>query len=105
MTEKGVELLRYVEKIENEVFEINDNFLKSNPKIRGKVRLSVGEGLGVEIISKNINLFYERFPEIEIELLADTKSRSLSITRLMYLYLCQDRIKEDSYLGNYVIIS
>ena len=45
---------------------------------RGKVRLSVGEGLGVEIISKNLNLFYERFPEIEIELLADTKSRSLS---------------------------
>ena len=78
LTEKGVELLRHVEKIENEVFEINDNFLKSNPKIRGKVRLSVGEGLGVEIISKNLNLFYERFPEIEIELLADTKSRSLS---------------------------
>ena len=78
LTEKGVELLRYVEKIENEVFEINDNFLKSNPKIRGKVRLSVGEGLGVEIISKNLNLFYDKFPEIEIELLADTKSRSLS---------------------------
>jgi len=78
LTEKGVELLRYVEKIENEIFEINDNFLKSNPKIRGKVRLSVGEGLGVEIISKNLNLFYEKFPEIEIELLADTKSRSLS---------------------------
>ena len=56
LTEKGIELLRYVEKIENEVFEINDNFLKSNPKIRGKVRLSVGEGLGVEIISKNLNL-------------------------------------------------
>ena len=78
LTEKGVELLRHVEKIENEVFEINEYFLKSNPKIRGKVRLSVGEGLGVEIISKNLNLFYERFPEIEIELLADTKSRSLS---------------------------
>ena len=54
LTEKGVELLRYVEKIENEVFEINENFLKSNPKIRGNVRLSVGEGLGVEIISKNL---------------------------------------------------
>ena len=78
LTEKGVELLRHVEKIENEVFEINDNFLKSNPRIRGKVRISVGEGLGVEVISKNLNLFYERFPEIEIELLADTKSRSLS---------------------------
>ena len=78
LTEKGSELVRYAEKIENEIFGINDNFLKSNPKIRGKVRLSVGEGLGVEIISKYLNSFYETYPEIEIELLADTKSRSLS---------------------------
>ena len=46
--------------------------------IRGKVRISVGEGLGVEIISKYIYKFYEQNPEIEIELLADTKLRSLS---------------------------
>ncbi len=78
LNEKGSELLKYVDKIENEVFGINDNFLKSNPNIKGKVRLNVGEGLGVEIISKSLNLFYEKFPEIEIELLADTKSRSLS---------------------------
>ena len=52
LTEKGSELVRYAEKIENEIFGINDNFLKSSPKIRGKVRISVGEGLGVEIISK-----------------------------------------------------
>ncbi len=78
LTEKGIELVRYAEKIENEIFGINDKFLKSNPKIRGKVRISVGEGLGVEIISKYLNKFYKKFPEIEIELLADTKSRSLS---------------------------
>ncbi len=78
LTEKGIELVRYAEKIENEVFGINDSFSKSNPKIRGKVRLSVGEGLGVEIISKYLNFFYSKYPEIEIELLADTKSRSLS---------------------------
>ncbi len=78
LTERGSELLRHVETIENEIFGINDNFLKSNPNIKGKVRLNVGEGLGVEIISKNLNLFYEKFPEIEIELLADTKFRSLS---------------------------
>ncbi len=78
LTEKGSELVRYAEKIENEIFGINDNFLKSSPKIRGKVRISVGEGLGVEIISKYLNNFYKKYPEIEIELLADTKSRSLS---------------------------
>ena len=78
LTEKGTELIRYAEKIENEVFGISDHFLKSSPNIKGKVRLSVGEGLGVEVISKNLNLFYKKFPEIEIELLADTKSRSLS---------------------------
>ena len=78
LTEKGSELVRYAEKIENEIFGINDNFLKSSPKIRGKVRISVGEGLGVEIISKYLNNFYRKYPEIEIELLADTKFRSLS---------------------------
>ncbi len=78
LTEKGLQLSRYAEKIENEVFSINDNFSKSNPNIKGKVRLSIGEGLGVEIISKYLNQFYSKYPEIEIELLADTKSRSLS---------------------------
>ena len=78
LTEKGLELFKYAEKIENEIFGINEFFLKSNPGIKGKVRLSVGEGLGVEIISKYLNSFYKKFPEIEIEMLADTRSRSLS---------------------------
>ena len=78
LTEMGVELLKYVERIENEVYGINEQFLGSNLSIKGKVRLSVGEGLGVEIISKNLYKFYESYPDIEIELLADTKSRSLS---------------------------
>ena len=78
LTEMGVELLKYAERIENEVYGINEQFLGSNLSIKGKVRLSVGEGLGVEIISKNLYKFYESYPDIEIELLADTKSRSLS---------------------------
>ena len=78
LTVKGTDLVRHAEKIENEIFGINEDFLKSNPNIRGKVRLSVGEGLGVEIISKYLSMFYKKYPEIEIELLADTKSRSLS---------------------------
>ena len=78
LTEVGTELLKYVERIENEVYGINEKFLGSNLSIKGKVRLSVGEGLGVEIISKNLYKFYKSYPDIEIELLADTKLRSLS---------------------------
>ena len=38
LTEKGVELLKYVEKIENEVFEINDNFkIKSKNQRKSKI--------------------------------------------------------------------
>lgn len=78
LTEKGYELVKYAENIESEVFRINENLEIKSSLIRGKVRISVGEGLGVEIISKYIHKFYEQNPEIEIELLADTKLRSLS---------------------------
>ena len=78
LTERGYELVKYCEKIENQIFGIDESLIKQNSLISGKVRVTVGEGLGVEIISKNINKFYQMYPEIEIELLADTKSRSIS---------------------------
>ena len=78
MTEKGLDLVKYSEKIENQIFGINERLVKTNSLISGKVRVTVGEGLGVDVISKNIEKFYCKYPEIEIELLADTKSRSIS---------------------------
>lgn len=78
LTESGIELVKYAENIENQIYGINECFLGKNPSIKGKVRLSVGEGLGAEIISRNLFDFYKQYPEIEIELLADTKLRSLS---------------------------
>ena len=78
LTESGLRLLRYAEKVESQVFSISETFIGVNPNIKGKVRISVGEGLGVEILTKYLNKFYDEYPEIEIELLADTRSRSLS---------------------------
>ena len=78
LTDKGQDLVKYAEKIENEIYSLNESFLRTNPSIKGKVRLSVGEGLGVEVISKRLPEFYHDYPEIDIELLADTRSRSLS---------------------------
>ena len=78
LTDKGDELLKYVEKIESGIFSINDEFMAVKPNITGKVRISVGEGLGVEIITKYLKNFFLEFPEIEIELLADSRLRSLA---------------------------
>ena len=78
LTDSGIRLLRYAEKVESQIHSISESFMGINPNIKGKVRISVGEGLGVEILTKYLNKFYEEFPEIEIELLADTRSRSLS---------------------------
>ena len=78
LTEKGLELAKYSEKIENQIFGINERLVKKNSLVSGNVRVTVGEGLGSEIISKNIQKFNNKYPDIKIELLADTKSRSIS---------------------------
>ena len=78
LTENGLRLLRYAEEVESQIYSISESFIGINPDIKGKVRISVGEGLGVEVLTKYLGGFYEKYPEIEIELLADTRLRSLS---------------------------
>ena len=96
LTESGLRLLRYAEKVESQVFSISETFIGVNPNIKGKVRISVGEGLGVEILTKYLNKFYDEYPEIEIELLADTRSReAYPIEKQIFLLLYQDLKKED----------
>ncbi len=78
LTDMGHNLLKYAEKIESEIFSVNDEFMRSNPTVTGKVKVSVGEGLGVEVFTKYLKDFFLEYPEIEIELLADSRSRSLA---------------------------
>tara|TARA_E500000178_G_scaffold356428_1_gene434315 strand:+ start:9895 stop:10776 length:882 start_codon:yes stop_codon:yes gene_type:complete len=106
LTERGLDLVKYSEKIENQIFGINERLVKTNSLISGKVRVTVGEGLGVEVISKNIEKFYQKYPEIEIELLADTKSRSIS-NKETDILICLSRPKSGrlicSKLCNYFV--
>ena len=39
LTESGIELVKYAENIENQIYGINECFLGKNPSIKGKVRL------------------------------------------------------------------
>ncbi len=75
--DSGQKLIIYAERVESEIFSINQSFFNKSPNISGAVRIAVPEGLGVEIFTRYLKEFYELYPEIELELLADTKARSL----------------------------
>ncbi len=77
-TDTGQKLINYSERIESDVLSIGEIFLNKSIKVSGAVRMAVPEGLGVEIFSSYLYEFYKLYPEIKLELLADTKARSLS---------------------------
>ena len=77
LTDDGNKLLPFSEKIESEAINISEVFLNKNINLTGKVRISVPEGLGIEIFTKYLKDFFKVHKELEIELIADSKSRSL----------------------------
>ena len=77
LTDNGQKLLSYAERIESEAYSINEKFLDKNINLSGSVRIAIPEGLGVEVFSKYLNDFYKLHPDLEIELLADTRARNL----------------------------
>ena len=76
-SDSGRKLILHAERVESEIYSINQSFFNKSPSVSGEVRMAVPEGLGVEIFTKYLKEFYKLFPEIELELLADTKARSL----------------------------
>lgn len=78
LTDNGQKLLKYAERIETETLSIGEIFSNKNLNVSGTVRIAVPEGLGVEVFSLYLEKFYKIHPEIEIELLADTKVRNMS---------------------------
>ncbi len=78
LTDEGHKLLPYAEDIETKINSIYQSISGTDTVLTGTVRMAVPEGLGIGIISKHIKAFKEQHPAIELELLADTRSRSLS---------------------------
>ena len=78
LTDDGTRLIIFAEKIESEILSINEEFTNKNVNLTGVVRISLPEGLGIEIFTKYLKEFYKEHRDLEIELLADTKARSLS---------------------------
>ena len=78
LTDEGHKLLPYAEDIETKINSIYQSISGTDTVLTGTVRMAVPEGLGIGIISKHIKAFKEQHRAIELELLADTRSRSLS---------------------------
>ena len=78
LTDQGDKLLSYAESIETKINSIYQSISGTDTVLTGTVRMAVPEGLGIGIISKHIKIFKEQHPAIELELVADTRSRSLS---------------------------
>ena len=78
LTEEGNRLLPHAEKIESEIDSIYQELSAADMTLTGSVRMAVPEGLGVGIISNYLKQFHAQHPGIELELLADTRARSLS---------------------------
>lgn len=77
LTDDGHRLLPNAEKIESEILSINENFSNKDVNLTGKIRISVPEGLGIDIFTKYLKNFYDSYGELQIELLADSRARSL----------------------------
>ena len=78
LNDEGYKLLPYAENIETKINSIYQSISGTDTVLTGTVRMAVPEGLGIGIISKYIKDFKEQHPAIELELVADTRSRSLS---------------------------
>tara|TARA_A100001011_G_scaffold342722_1_gene376482 strand:- start:557 stop:1447 length:891 start_codon:yes stop_codon:yes gene_type:complete len=106
LTDNGQKLLLYAERIESEAFSINEKFLEKKINLSGSVRIAIPEGLGVEVFSKYLDDFYKLHPDLEIELLADTRARNL-LTREIDISITLSRPQKGKLiawkLSNYIL--
>ena len=98
LTDSGQKLLKYAENIESEAISINEHFLNKSPNLSGIVRIAIPEGLGVEFFSNHLEEFYSIHPDIEIELLADSRARNM-LTREIDISISLSRPKKGKLMA------
>jgi DNA-binding transcriptional LysR family regulator len=118
LTDAGMRLLPMAEKIESQSNDLYQKLSGKDARLSGTVRISTSEGIGAQVIARHIGEFRAEHPDIEIELMADTRRTSLSkreadiaITfsrpesgRLKGWKLCDYRLKlygSSDYLANH----
>jgi DNA-binding transcriptional LysR family regulator len=78
LTQAGERLVPQAEAMESASATIQDHVGGENRNLTGTVRLGVPEGFGSQFLSKELTLFQQQHPEIELEFVANDRFVSLS---------------------------
>jgi DNA-binding transcriptional LysR family regulator len=122
LTDAGLRLLPLAEQIETRSNQLYQDIAGKDARLGGTVRVAAPEALGSQVIAGRITGFRTQHPDIEIELVAETRRTSLSKReadiaisfsrpesgRLIAWKLCDYRLRlygSRDYLANHAPIS
>ena len=78
LTDAGLRLLPMAEKIEAQSNHLYQDISGKDARLSGTVRVATPEALGSQVIARHVTEFRSEHPDIEIELVAETRRMSLS---------------------------
>jgi len=78
LTDAGLRLLPFAEQMEAQSNQLYQEISGKDARLSGTVRLAAPEGLSAHIIAHNMGKFRHQHPDIELELMAQSRHASLS---------------------------
>lgn len=78
LTDAGMRLVPHAENMESDSNLIYQDIAGKDASFEGTVRIATPEALGSQVIARHIDQFRELYPDIQIELIAETRRTSLS---------------------------
>jgi len=78
LTDAGLRLLPLAEQIETRSNRLYQEIAGKDARLSGTVRVATPEALGSQVIARHVGEFAAQHPDIEIELVAETRRMSLS---------------------------
>jgi DNA-binding transcriptional LysR family regulator len=78
LTDAGLRLLPLAEQIETRSNQLYQEIAGKDARLGGTVRVAAPEALGSQVIARHVTEFCRDHPDIEIELVAETRRMSLS---------------------------
>ena len=78
LTDAGLRLLPLAEEIETRCNRVYRDIAGKDARLSGTVRVATPEALGSQVIARHVGEFAAQHPDIEIELVAETRRMSLS---------------------------